>query len=72
MNGIKRNCINLWVTAHERLWNDGSDTTSGLRFIETGRTTGGTAILVLLSRVFPKAGYFLHFLLDFILGPDKT
>lgn len=29
-------------------------------------------MLVLLSRLFPKVGYFLLLLLGFILAPDKT
>lgn len=58
--------------------NDVSDTTWTQRFLAIGRTTGRTAMLVflsmfvLLSRLFPKVGYFLLLLLDFILGPDKT
>lgn len=68
----QRNCTSPWLAAHEWLLNDVSDRTWTQRFLAVGRTTGRTVMLVLLSRLFPRVGYFLLLLLDFILGPDKT
>lgn len=53
MNGIKRSYTNPWVMAKKWLLNEGSDTTLGWRFLEIRRMTGGTAMLVLWSRLSP-------------------
>lgn len=74
-NGIKRNCTSPQLVAHEWLLNDVSDTTLTQRFLAMERRlgrTGRTAMLVFLSRLFPKVWYFLILLLDFILGSGKT
>lgn len=51
MNGIKRSYT--WLMGCGWLLNDGSDTTSGPRFLVNGEDNRRTAMLVLLSRLFP-------------------
>lgn len=51
MNGIKRSYT--WLMTWEWLLNDGSDATSAPRVLVNGEDNRRTAMLVLLSRLFP-------------------